>query len=82
MEMFVVRLDSGDYVTKCEITSNYLNYERTANRSDASRLNHFESQLVIKRLRILGEKNPSREEVQGPLTAVSTEPKPDDSRLP
>ena len=63
MEMFVIKLDGGDYATKCEITSNYLNYERTADRDAASRLNHFDSQLVLKRLRISGEKNPSREEV-------------------
>jgi hypothetical protein len=63
MELFVIKLDSGDYVAKCEVTSKYLNYERTADREAASRLNHFDSQLVLKKLRILGEKNPSREEV-------------------
>jgi len=62
MITFVIKLDDDQYVTRCEITSNYLYYERTADRTAATQLTNFDSQLVIKKLRVLGEKNPTREE--------------------
>ena len=62
MITFVIKIDGYQYVTRCEITSNYLYYERTTDRTAATQLSNFESQLVLKKLRVLGEKNPTREE--------------------
>jgi hypothetical protein len=56
MKMFVIKFQSGEYLTKCRITSNYLRYERTIHEAAADRLNDFDSQLVIKRLVKLGQK--------------------------
>jgi hypothetical protein len=55
-------LESAEYVTKCRITSNYLNYERTLDKAAADRLNDFDSKLVLKKLANLGQKN-AREEI-------------------
>jgi hypothetical protein len=62
MITFLIKLDDDHYVTRCEITSNYLYYERTTDRAAATQLTNFGSQLVIQKLRVLGEKNPRREE--------------------
>jgi hypothetical protein len=61
--MFVIRLATGEYLTRVQLTSSYLEYERTPDRAAADRLNDFDSLLVMKRLRNLGEKNPEREEL-------------------
>jgi hypothetical protein len=63
MKMFIIKLVSGEYVTKCRMTTSYLNYERTLDRVAADRLNDFDSKLVLKKLATLGQKNASREEV-------------------
>ena len=51
------------YVMHVRLSSNYLYYDRTRKRDQADRLNDFDSLLVLKRLRNMGEKNPEREEV-------------------
>ena len=62
MRFFVIRMSSGEYLTKVRIISNYLEYELTTNRDEASQLNDFDSQLVLRRLRTLGETRAKREE--------------------
>jgi hypothetical protein len=64
MKMFLIKFESGEYLTNCRITSNYLDFERTIHKAAADRLNDFDSQLVVKRLLKLGQKNASREEVR------------------
>jgi hypothetical protein len=64
MKMFLIKFESGEYLTNCHIRSNYLDYERTIHKAAADRLNDFDSQLVVKRLLKLGQKNASREEVR------------------
>jgi len=61
--MFIIRLSDGNYVMHVRLSSNYLDYDRTRKRDQADRLNDFDSLLVLKRLRNMGEKNPEREEV-------------------
>ena len=61
--MFIIRLSDGNYVMHVRLTSNDLDYDRTRNRDQADRLNDFDSQVVLKRLSNMGEKNPQREEV-------------------
>ena len=63
MRFFVVRISTGEYLTKVRLTSNYLEYEFTAEAEQATRLNDFDSQLVLKRLRTLREDRARREEV-------------------
>jgi len=63
MKMFVIKLESGEYLRECRMTSNYLDYERTLHKPAADRLNDFDSKLVLKKLGNLGQKNASREEV-------------------
>jgi hypothetical protein len=63
MKTFIIRLSDGNYVMHVRLSSNYLDYDRTRDREAADRLNDFDSQLVLKRLRNMGEKNPQREEV-------------------
>jgi hypothetical protein len=63
MRFFVIRTSTGEYLTKVQISSNYLKYEFTDNRDEASRLNDFDSQLVLKRLRTLRETRARREEI-------------------
>jgi hypothetical protein len=48
MRFFVIRMSTGEYLTKVRIISNYLEYEFTADREQASKLNDFDSQLVLK----------------------------------
>jgi hypothetical protein len=64
MRSFVVRMSTGEYLTKVRITGNYLEYEFTTDRDQATRLNDFDSQLVLKRLRTLREERARREEVE------------------
>jgi hypothetical protein len=73
MKMFVIRLESGDYVTDCRIRSSYVDYKTTIHRASASELNDFDSQLVLKRLKSLGQKNAVREEVHA-TADYSTQP--------
>jgi hypothetical protein len=61
---FVIRMSNGEYLTKVQIISNYLEYEFTTNRDEASPLNDFDSELVLKRLRTLGETRARREEIE------------------
>ena len=68
MHFFVIRMSSGEYLTKVRIVSNYLEYEFTPRRDEASSLNDFDSQLVLKRLRTLGETRARREEIEDPGT--------------
>jgi hypothetical protein len=60
MQMFVIRLGSGEYVTDYRIWSSYLDYKTTIHRAAASELNAFDSQFVLKRLKNLGQKNTTR----------------------
>ena len=64
MRFFIIRMSTGEYLTKVRIISNYLEYEFTMERDHASRLNDFDSQLVLKRLRTLREGRARREEVE------------------
>ena len=64
MRFFVVRSSTGEYLTKVRLTGNYLEYEFTTDRDQADRLNDFDSQLVLKRLRTLRENRARREEVE------------------
>ena len=61
--MFIIRLADGNYLANVMIGSNYMEYDRTRDRAAADRLGVFDSQLVLRRLRNQGEKNPQREEV-------------------
>src|SRR2546430_8500633 len=54
---FVIRMSTGEYLTRVRIVSNYVEYQFTTNRDEASVLNDFDSQLVLKRLRTLGERS-------------------------
>jgi hypothetical protein len=63
MRSFIIRMSTGEYLTKVRI-SNYLEYEFTTERDLASRLNDFDSQLVLKPLRTLREERARREEVE------------------
>jgi hypothetical protein len=62
MKAFIIRLAGNEFVTNCVIGSNYLDFIRTTDQEAATKLHDFDSQLVVKRLRILGEK-PTRQEV-------------------
>ena len=62
MKKFIIRLRDGNYLVNVRLTSSYLDYDRTRHREKASRLNDFDSQLVLKRLRNSGERNAVREE--------------------
>ena len=63
MRFFVIRMSTGEYLTKVRIISNYLEYEFTNNRDKATPLNDSDSQLVLKRLRTLRETRARREEI-------------------
>lgn len=63
MRFFVIRVSTGEYLTKVRIVSNYFEYEFTSDREQASQLKDFDAQLVLKRLRTLGETRARREEV-------------------
>jgi hypothetical protein len=43
MKMFVIKCQSGEYLTKLRMSSNYLDYERTIHKAAAERLNDFDS---------------------------------------
>jgi hypothetical protein len=64
MRFFVIRMSTGEYLTKVRIISHYLEYEFTTDREQASKLNDFDSQFVLKRLRTLRETRARREEVE------------------
>jgi hypothetical protein len=64
MRFFVIRMSTGEYLTKVRIISNYLEYEFTTEQDEASQLNDFDSQLILKRLRTLGETRARREEIE------------------
>jgi hypothetical protein len=64
MRYFVVRMSTGEYLTKVRMTGNYLEYEFTMEPGQATRLNDFDSKLVLRRLRTLGETRARREEVE------------------
>jgi len=64
MRSFIIRMSTGEYLTKVRMTGNYLEYEFTTDKDQASRLNDFDSQLVLKRLRTLREERARREEVE------------------
>jgi hypothetical protein len=64
MRFFVIRMSTGEYLTKVQIISNYLEYEFTTDREQASKLNDSDSQLVLKRLRTLRETRARREEIE------------------
>ena len=64
MRFFVIRMSTGEYLTKVRIISHHIEYEFTDNREDASLLNDFDSQLVLKRLRTLRETRARREETK------------------
>jgi hypothetical protein len=63
MRFFVIRMSTGEYLTKVQIISNYLKYEFTTDREQATKLNDFDSQFVLKRLRTLRETRARREEI-------------------
>jgi hypothetical protein len=63
MRFFVICMSTGEFLTKVRIISHYLEYEFTPDRNEASRLNDFDSKLVLKRLRTLGETRARRQEV-------------------
>jgi hypothetical protein len=64
MRFFVIRMSSGEYLTKVRIVSDYLEYQFTPRRDEAFPLNDFDSQFVLKRLRTLGETRARREEIE------------------
>ena len=64
MRFFVIRMSTGEYLTKVRIISNYLEYEFTNSRDEATPLNDFDSQFVLKRLRTLRETRARREEIE------------------
>jgi len=49
MRFFIIR-STREYLTKVRIISNYLEYEFTSERDQASRLNDFDSQFALGRL--------------------------------
>ena len=63
MKKFIIRLHDGNYLMNVRLTSNYLEYDRTRERSQAHHLNNFDSQLVLRRLADSGEKKASRQEI-------------------
>ena len=64
MKLFIIKLVSGEYLTECHLTSNYLEYECTMHREAASRLNDFDSTLALRRLKMLGKKEAVREDIE------------------
>jgi len=50
MRFFIIRMSTGEYLTKVRINSNYLEYEFTSERDQASGLNDFDSQFALGRL--------------------------------
>ena len=66
MRFFVIRVSTGEYLTKVRIISNLFEYEFTTDRDQASRVNELDSQLILKRFRTLGETRARREEADKP----------------
>ena len=64
MKFFVIRVSTGEYLTKVRIIAEQMEYEFTTDPDQASRLNDFDSQLVLKRLRTLGETRARRDKVE------------------
>jgi hypothetical protein len=64
VKMFVIKLESGEYIKECRIGSHYLDYGRTLHRAGADEFTDFDSQVVLERLRTLGQKNAVREEAK------------------
>jgi hypothetical protein len=64
MPLYVVRISTGEYLTQVRIVSNYLEYAFTTERDEASQLTDVDSQLVLRRLRTLGETRAKREEIE------------------
>jgi hypothetical protein len=63
VKQFVIRVSTGEYLTNVRIATPLFEYEFTTDPEKASRLNDIDSQLVLKRLRTLGETRGRREEV-------------------
>jgi hypothetical protein len=63
VRFFIIRLGNGRYISKCVLTSNYLNFESARAREEAFRLNDFDSALVLQRLKLKGQQA-SRHEVE------------------
>lgn len=64
MRFFVIRMSNGEYLTKVRIVSDYLEYEFTTDREEATPLSDSDSQIVLKRLRTLRETRAKREEME------------------
>jgi hypothetical protein len=62
--LFVIRMSTGEYLTRVRIVSNHIEYEFTTERDQASPLSDSDSQLVLRRLRTLGETRARREEYE------------------
>jgi len=61
---FVIRVSTGEYLTKVRIITNHMEYEFTTDRDQATRLTDFDSKLVLKRLSTLRENRARREEAE------------------
>jgi hypothetical protein len=64
MTKFVIRLESGEYLSNVRMMTSFLDYDRTLHLAAASEMTDSDSQLVLKRLNKLGQKNAVRREVQ------------------
>lgn len=65
MKMFIIRLESGEYLKDVELTSTYIDFKRTRDPGEAYPLNDFDAQLVLSRLAKGGHRNASRHETSG-----------------
>ena len=63
--IFVIRMSTGEYLTKVRVVANHIEYEFTTERDQASPLSDADSQLVLRRLRTLKETRARREEYEG-----------------
>ena len=64
MRFFVIRVSTGEYLTKVRIISNRFEYEFTTDRDQATQVNELDSELILKRFRTLGETRARREEAE------------------
>jgi len=53
--VFIIRLGNGRYISKCVLTSNYLDFESARAREEAFPLNDFDSALVLRTLKLKGQ---------------------------
>ena len=53
--VFIIRLGNGRYISKCVLTSNYLDFESARAREQAFPLNDFDSALVLRTLKLKGQ---------------------------